>query len=180
MRLETLGVQSNSSRFSRRADRDNNMATKGHRYAERKNPELMSTAERGKELADIRARMEELELQMQQNTKPRWVYEWPMKKLKLKWPVKELMARRQRRLLRGWLRHAENLNGPREVVRICEPETGRDLSEMGSVEDLKDCQEDNQGISHCQLGNGMRSLRDLEDCQEGSRSIPYFQVGRDE
>jgi hypothetical protein len=64
-----------SRRFSRRADRDNNMATEGHRYAERKIPELMSTAERGKELADIRARMEELELRMQQNTKPRWVYE---------------------------------------------------------------------------------------------------------
>jgi hypothetical protein len=50
------------------------MATEGCRYAERKNLELMSAAERGKELADIRARMEELELQMQQNTKSRWVY----------------------------------------------------------------------------------------------------------
>jgi hypothetical protein len=201
-------LQSDSNRFSRREDRDNNMATEGHRYAERKNPELMSTTEREKELADIRARMEELELRMQQNTKSRWVYEWPMRKAKVKWPVKELMARRQRRLLRGWLRHAENLDGPEEMVQICEPETGRILDEenkMGSAEDLKncqegreeipnfqvgkelrslrdltDCQEDSQGISHCQLGNDMRSLRDLEDCQEGSRSIPYCQVGRDE
>jgi hypothetical protein len=129
---------------------------------------------------------------------------------KIKWPVKELMVRRQRRLLRGWLRYAENLNGPEEeMVQVCEPETGRGLNdeenELGSAEDLKncqegreeipvcqvgnelrslrdlrDCQEDSQGISHCQLGNEMRSLRDLEDCQEGSRSIPYCQVGRDE
>jgi hypothetical protein len=120
-----------------------------------------------------------------------------MKKAKAKWPVKELMARRQRRLLKRWLRYTENLNGPEEeMVQVCEQETGRDLSEMGSAEDLKhcqegreeipnfqvgkglrslrdlrDCQEDSQGISHCQLGNEMRSLRDLEDCQEGSGSI---------
>jgi hypothetical protein len=55
-----------SNRFARRADRDNNMTTEGRRYAGRKSPELMSTTERGKELADIRERMEELELRMQQ------------------------------------------------------------------------------------------------------------------
>jgi hypothetical protein len=43
-----------------------------------------------------------------------------------------------------------------------------------------DCQEDNQGISNCQLGNDMRSLQDLKDCQEDSEQIPYCQVGRDE
>jgi hypothetical protein len=37
-----------------------------------------------------------------------------MRKEKEKWPVKELMARRQRRLLRGWLKYAENLNGTEE------------------------------------------------------------------
>jgi hypothetical protein len=42
MKLETLLVQSDSSRFARRADRDNNMATEGHRYAGRKKQELMS------------------------------------------------------------------------------------------------------------------------------------------
>jgi hypothetical protein len=61
---------------------------------------------------------------MQQKAKPRWVYEWPMKKPKEKWPVKELMVRRQCRLLKGWLRYAENLNGPEEMVQVCEPETG--------------------------------------------------------
>jgi hypothetical protein len=47
-----------------------------------------------KELAEIRADIENLELRMQQKAKPRWVYEWPMKEPKEKWPVKELMARR--------------------------------------------------------------------------------------
>jgi hypothetical protein len=37
-----------------------------------------------------------------------------MKKTKIKWPVKELMARRQWRLLKGWLRHAENLNNQKK------------------------------------------------------------------
>jgi hypothetical protein len=32
-----------------------------------------------------------------------------MKKAKEKWPVRELMVIRQRRLLREWLRYAENL-----------------------------------------------------------------------
>jgi hypothetical protein len=141
---------------------------------------------------------------MQQNAKSKWVYEWPMK-TKAKWPVKELMARRQRRLLRGWLRHAENLNGIEKMVQICEPETGRSLSsedELGSAEDLKDykegnpeipncqvgkglrslrdltnCHEDSQGISHCQVGNGSRSLSDLIDCQEGIQEFPICQVG---
>jgi hypothetical protein len=126
-------------------------------------------------------------------------------KMKEKWPVKELMARRQHRLLRGWLRHAKNLDEPEEMVQVCELETGRTLDaedEMGLAEDLIDCQEDSQeipnfqegkelrllrdltnchedsqGISHCQEGNDTRSLRDLMDYQEGSRKIPICQVG---
>jgi hypothetical protein len=45
-----------------------------------------------KELIEIRARMEELAFRMQQDAKSRWVYEWPMK-MKVKWPVKELLAK---------------------------------------------------------------------------------------
>ena len=45
-------------------------------------------------------------------------------KPKVKWPVKELMARRQHGLLRGWLRHVENLDGPKEMVQICEQRLG--------------------------------------------------------
>jgi hypothetical protein len=33
-----------------------------------------------KELAKIRARMEELALQMQQDARSHWVYEWPMRR----------------------------------------------------------------------------------------------------
>jgi hypothetical protein len=62
---------------------------------------------------------------------------------KIKWPVKELMVIRQRRLLRGWLRYAENLNGPEEMVQVCKQKTGRGLSdeenELGLAEDLKNC-----------------------------------------
>jgi hypothetical protein len=52
----------------------------------------MSKAEIDKELAEIRARMEQLALRMHQDEKPHWVYEWPMKK-KVKWPVKKLLAK---------------------------------------------------------------------------------------
>ena len=51
---------------------------------------------------------------------------------------------------------------------------------MRSLRDLRDCQEDSEGISHCQLGNEMRSLWDLKDCQEGSEGFLDCQVGRDE
>jgi hypothetical protein len=68
---------------------------------------------------------------------------------------------------------------------------------MRSLRDLIYCQEDSEGISHCQEDNEMRSLwdlidyrkgrnesldcqvgngmgsEDLIDCQEGSREIPY-------
>jgi hypothetical protein len=151
--------------------------------------------------------MEILALQMHQNAKSRWVYEWPMK-TKIKWLVRGLVARRHQRLLKGWLRHVENLNGPEEMVQVCEPKVGRNLSDaeddMRLAEDLKDCQEDNIGIPNCQEGNEMRSLRDLTDgqednegishcqegnemrskdlidCQEGSREIPYYQEGKGE
>ena len=121
--------------------------------------------------------------------------------------IPDLMVKRQCKLLRWWLRSAENLNRPEKRVQVCEPNTGRNLSyvedEMGSDEDLKhcqegreeipncqvgkelrsakdltDCHEDSQGISHCQVGNGSRSLRDLIDFQEGSGRFPYFQVGK--
>jgi hypothetical protein len=58
---------------------------------------------------------------------------------------------------------------------------------LRSVEDLKECQVDNEGISHYHLGNERRSDEDLEDFQEGSGSLEdcqggilHYQVGRDE
>ena len=55
---------------------------------QKKNPEM------DMELTEIRERMEELALWMQQDAKPHWVYEWPLRR-KAKWPVKKLLARRQ-------------------------------------------------------------------------------------
>jgi hypothetical protein len=44
------------------------------------------------------------------------VYEWPIR-TKVKWPVRELVAKRQRRMIRGWLRHVESLrNNEEEMV----------------------------------------------------------------
>jgi hypothetical protein len=45
------------------------------------------------ELVEIRVRMEELALQIQEDAKTHWVYEWPLRR-KAKWPVKKLLARR--------------------------------------------------------------------------------------
>jgi hypothetical protein len=56
------------------------------------------------------------------------VYEWPMK-TKVKWPVQYLLARRQQRLLQEWLRYVESLRDEEEMVHVCEPETGRNISD---------------------------------------------------
>jgi hypothetical protein len=180
MKLEMLLVRSDNNKFSRRSDRDNAMATEGSRFAGRKGLELMSDAEWDEELAKMNARLDEISIEMWQDKRSRWMHEWPMKKPKIKWKVKELMARRQRRLLRGWLRYAENLDGPEEMVQVCEPETGIGLNdeenEMGSAGDLKNCQEGREEILVCQVGNEMRSLRDLTDCHEDSQEISHCQL----
>jgi hypothetical protein len=184
--------------------------------------------------------MEELKMKIRQDkkSKKRWVYKWPMRKSNVKWSVRELMVKRQQRLLRRWLRYAENLRPieGEEMVYICEPEIGDILgeendqrslwdlidceegsgefpygqmgkgtelgssvdlkncqegreveipvfhegNELRSVEDLKYCHEEIQGISHFQLGDDQRSLRDLKYCQEGSGSMSNCQVGRNE
>jgi hypothetical protein len=176
-----------TNRFSRREDRDNNMATEGRRYAGRKRKaENLAEIDKeiDKQLIDIRKEIEKLALQMQQKAKSRWVYEWPMREPKVKWPVKELMVMRQHRLIRGWLRYAESLNGREEnEIQMCEPETERDLSdaedEMGSAEDSTDCQEGREEIPNCQVGKELRSLRDLTDCHEENQGISIFQVGNE-
>jgi hypothetical protein len=41
-----------------------------------------------------------------------------------------------------WLRHAESLRDEEEMVQVCEPETGRNLSdedELRSLKNLRDC-----------------------------------------
>jgi len=69
------------------------MATKGHTHDGKKIHQQSIKDEMDKELIEIREKMEELALQMQQDEKSHWVYEWPMK-MKVKWPVRELVARR--------------------------------------------------------------------------------------
>lgn len=80
------------------------------------------------------------------------------------------------------MRYAKNLNGPEEMVQICEPETGDILgeeNEMGSADDLKNCQEGREEIPNFQVGNELRSLRYLTDCQEDSQGISHCQLGND-
>jgi hypothetical protein len=117
-----------------------------------------------------------------------------------------VVGQKQQQRLKKWLRYAENLSDT-ELVCICEPEVGENLSdeeersdsdlincqegrdefsncqvgnEMRSLEDLIDCQEDSRGNSYCQEGNGMRLAEDLIDCQVGNKELPYCQVGKGE
>jgi hypothetical protein len=83
MKLVILLVQSDSNRFARKADRDNTMVTEDHRHAGRKS-KAENLAEMDKELYEIRVDIKKLELNMRQDKKPRWVYEWPMKEPKVK------------------------------------------------------------------------------------------------
>jgi hypothetical protein len=174
-------LQSDRNKFARRANRNKNMVTKSHGCGGKKNHQQPRKDEMDKELIETRAIMEELSLRVQQSTKSRWVYEWPMK-MKAKWPVKELLARRQHKLLKRWLGHDESLRDEQDMVHICEPEDGRNLSdtedELRSLDDPKDCQEGRTKNSVCQEGNEMRSLEDLIDYHEGREEIPYFQVGK--
>jgi len=118
------------------------------------------------ELAEIRARMEDLALWVQQNEKTHWVYEWPLRS-KAKWPVKKLLARGQQRMLRRWQRYVKSLRPTEEMVHACEPEAGRNLSdneEKRSMKDIIDCQVGRDGISNCQVGNRKRSSEDVVNC----------------
>jgi hypothetical protein len=145
---------------------------------------------------------------MQQNAKTHWVYEWPLRR-KAKWPVKKLLARRQQRLLRRWLRYVKSLRDEEEMVHVCEPEAGRNLSDDGeerSSRDLIDCQVGRDGIFKfprweierdqvkvsytarrevLKVQVARRAMRwdrleDLIDCQVGSRGNPIFPGGQGE
>jgi hypothetical protein len=127
--------------------------------------------------------MEQLTLKMQQETKVHWRYKWPLNR-KVKWHVQKLLARKQQQELRKWLRHVETLSDTEEeLIHICEPETGRNLSdeeEKRSVEDLINCQGGRSELSSFQVGNERRSVDGLIDFQEGSDGSSSFQVGNGE
>jgi hypothetical protein len=159
------------------------MATEGHERGQREgDQQKKNNPDMDLEFNEIRARMEKLAFKMQKDAKMHWVYEWPMKK-RVKWPVKELLARGQRRLMRRWLRHTENLSDTEEeLIHICEPETGRNLSdeeEKRSDEDLINCQVGRNGLSSCQVGNGKRPGGGLIYCQGSSAKSSDCQVGNE-
>jgi hypothetical protein len=127
-----------------------------------------------KELTKIRVRMYQLALRMQHNVKTHWVYEWPLRR-KAKWPVKKLLAKRQRRLLIGWLRHDEHLRDEQGMVHACEPESGSNLNDDEEKErlsrDLRNCQVVSEEFSVFQVGNKKRSQDDLKDCSRAKQKI---------
>jgi hypothetical protein len=148
MKLVTLLVQSDSSRFARRENRGSNKATEGRRFAGRKNSELWSQKDIDEELAEIKADIDKLELWMWQDKKMVQVCEPKT----------------------GKFLGEENELGSAGDLKNCQEGKEEEIpnyqvgNEIRSLRDLIDCHEDSQGISHCQLGNEMRSLRDLTDC----------------
>jgi hypothetical protein len=148
------------------------MATEGHRQGPRGDHKQMRKEEMDKELNETREELNRLMLQWQRMQQGSWRYEWPMKG-KVKWPIQQLISRKQKQMLKRWLRQVENLSDTEEeMVYICEPEIGESLDEEEerSVEDLTDFQE----------GNEKRSVKDLIDCQEGRNENSGFQVGKEE
>jgi hypothetical protein len=114
---------------------------------------------------------------MKHNVKVHWRYEWPLNR-EAKWPVQNMLARKQQQELKKWLRYVESLSDI-EMVCICEPEVGETLDdeEERSVLDLINCQEGRDEFSNCHMGNEMRSLEDLIDFQEDSNGNSYCQEG---
>jgi hypothetical protein len=81
-----------------------NMATEGHKCGRRGDHQKKRKEKIDKELIEIRERMEQLTLKMQQETKVHWTYEWPLKR-KVKWPVQNCWP--------------EESNKSEEVVEAC-------------------------------------------------------------
>jgi hypothetical protein len=137
------------------------MATEGHEHGRREGHKKKCNPEMDLELNEIRERMEQLALRMQQEAKVHWRYECPLNR-KEKWHVQKLLARKKQQELRRWLRELENLSDTEEeLIHICEPEIGRHLSdeeEVRSDKDLINCQVGRNGLSSCQVGNGKRSV----------------------
>jgi hypothetical protein len=134
------------------------------------------------ELNEIRARMEQLELRMQQEAKIHWRYECPLN-MKEKCPVQKLLAKKKQQELRRWLRELEDLSErEEELIHTCELEIGRHLSDDEEVRLVKDfiiCQVGRNGISSCQVGNGKRSVEGLICCQRSSAKSSNFEVGNE-
>jgi hypothetical protein len=120
----------------------------------------MSKEDMDKYLNETREDLKILMLRMQQGEKYSSRYEWPMKE-KVKCPIRKLISRRHKKMLRRWLRRrlrqVETLSDIEEkIFYVSEPEDGEILGdeEERSVEDLIDCWE----------GNKKRSIEYLINC----------------
>jgi hypothetical protein len=82
-------------------------------------------------------------------------------------------------VLRRWLREIETLSDREEMVCICEPEVGENLSEGNnrSSRDIINYEGGRDEILYFHVGNEMRSI-DLIEFQEGKGEITDFQVGK--
>jgi regulator of replication initiation timing len=158
------------------------MATEFHECVRREGCKKKRNTEMDLELNEIRERMEQLALMMQQEAKLHWRYECPLNRM-VKWLVQKLLARKQQQELRRWLSELENLTDiGEEQIHICEPEIGRHLSdeeEVRSNEDLINSQVGRNGISSCQVRNRKRSMEGIIYYQGRSDESSYFQVGNE-
>jgi hypothetical protein len=68
------------------------MATECHERGRRGDQHKKKNTNMDMDFNEIRSQMDMLKFKMQQDSKSQWVYEWPMKK-RVKWPIKELLAR---------------------------------------------------------------------------------------
>jgi hypothetical protein len=151
MKLSTQDCWSDSSRSVEGTDRHSKMATEGHRKKS-KAEKLAEEAEETRKLYELKADIEKMELRMRQDRRRRRLRELPMEKAKAKWPVKQLMVIRQRRLLKRWLRYAENLRATEEnMICYCWPETGKSLDGDDDDDDWNNWNQ-SDGFKYCQLG----------------------------
>jgi hypothetical protein len=183
MKLSTQDCWSDNNRSVEGTDRHSKMATEGHRKKS-KAEKLAEEAEETRKLYELKADIEKMELRMRQDRRRRRLRELPMEKAKAKWPVKQLMVIRQRRLLKRWLRYAENLRATEEdMICYCWPETGQSLdgddddddwNKLESADGFKYCRLGRkEEIPICHEGNELRSVEDLTDCHEDSQE--HFQ-----
>jgi hypothetical protein len=88
MQLSTQDFRGDNSRSVRGADRDSKMATEGHRKKSKEEKLAKWDEEETRNLYELKADIDKLEIKMWQGKKSRWVHDWPMQKLKASWPVK--------------------------------------------------------------------------------------------
>jgi hypothetical protein len=142
------------------------MAIEGHRQGPRGDHKKIRKEEMDKELKETREELDRLMQKMQQEEQGRWRYEWPMKR-KVKWPIQQLIYRKQKKILRRWLRQVENLrNIEEEMVYVCELEDGESLSEEEEIS--------TEDLIYFQEGDEKGSVKDLKDFQEGRKENSGF------